>query len=46
MTSYRTRNQKRKAEEAHAEDEEHARAFEPGALREHEEFTKVSCRNS
>jgi histone acetyltransferase MYST1 len=34
----RTRNQKRKAEDAH--DDEHGE-FDPNALREHEEFTKV-----
>jgi hypothetical protein len=34
----RTRNQKRKAEDGH--DEEHG-IFDAGALRDHEEFTKV-----
>ena len=36
----RTRNQKRKADEVHEEEEHHAE-FDQNALREHEEFTKV-----
>lgn len=36
----RTRNQKRKIEDVH-EEEEHHGEFDQNALREHEEFTKV-----
>lgn len=41
MVSCRTRNQKRKVEDLHGDDEEGHGEFDASALREHEEFTKV-----